>query len=1342
MKNRSGAYFAVIIFPLLVLTACRSADEVITEEGVTITPDGPAVVDQEDPHDNDVSWAELGHNSRDTLFRSPGGPVETGTDVTLRLRAASGDLTEAKVRLWNDRTNTETLLDMSLVMDDGAYEWWQAQVPISLEPTVYWYRFIAIDGDTTAYYEDDDARDHAWGQTFAKSPDNSWQLTMYDPAFKTPDWVKNAIMYQIYPDRFRDGDPANNTPAGDFFYGENPTIERSNDVNGAWHANLCDPRDEASDCPGVYSQNFYGGDLQGVLDKLDYLQDLGVTVIYFNPIFESPSNHKYDTTDYSLIDDNFGDLILFQALVDEVHARGMKIILDGVFNHTSSDSVYFDRYGRHSSEGACESETSLYRGWYYFTDVAAGTGPCIGSDGTANAANYESWWGFDSLPKLKAHNPDVRALIWDSPGSIVQQWMAVGVDGWRFDVGGDIDPGVINDPTNDYWEGFRASVPADTYLVIEDWGNASSWLLGNEMDGTMNYQYSSAMLSFWRDTVFSDNDHNAGSSAGELTPLTPSQLDARLHNWIERYPPEALYAMMNLLGSHDTNRPLFMLDENAANGTDAAPLLDPAYDWSDALARLKGVALLQMTLPGAPTIYYGDEVGLVGPVYHHGGKWEDDPYNRLPYPWLDESGTPFYTHLQSGGAGHTDLLPYYQVLTAARNSHPALRTGSFKTLLVDDDANTYAYGRFLADNADAGLVLINRAGSPQPMTVDLSGLLPVGASFSDVLNGGGYTVNPSGEITIPAVPAMSGVLLVADGPMAAPPAAVNDLTVTAVSSDYVDLSWSSVPGATSYDLYRSLLNGGGYEFIDNLAGTSYRDTGLMVANDYYYVVISRDDTSLLVSGYSNEAAATTAYNIDWANLQLPPTLEHTISVLDRTENVYGRIRINGVTNLPGATPSLLAQVGFGPVGSSPDDDWTWEAMTYNLDIENDDEFAGGLLPDQLGVYCYTTRYSGDGGNSWFYALSAPAEENATCPGPFGVLTVLPSSDTTVPEALDRLKIAGTTNSSIMLSWDLHPNTGADLFGFELYRKKAVAKEFVRVATISDPTAVDYTDDRVATGETYDYYLVAIDDSYNRSAASHTLRAKAKPRMVSVTFIIGVPAYTLGTVYLVGDIPSLGPWNPGIVAMTQVNNTTWTHTMDIMNGTELQYKFTRGSWEKVESWGSIVNINNRSVTISYGVDGTHLVDNTATDWGAGPDDEKAVQYWRDPIVVDYTPAADTVDVPLDTTVVVYWSVPLKPDTVFSVEGPAGPVVGGFTYEEDAQSVTFTPEVDLDPGTTYHVTISGAASVGVPGGDAGVQQNPVAFSFATIAVSTQINNLVGEVAAQREAGILPNLPLLGV
>ncbi|HNT55975.1 MAG TPA: hypothetical protein PKG95_14760, partial [Anaerolineaceae bacterium] len=219
-------------------------------------------------HDNNIWWGDLGHNSRDTLYRNPGGPVTTGTPVTLRLRAASGDLTAAQIRLYNDRTNTQTTLNMALVLDDGTYEWWEATVPASADPTVYWYRFIAIDGTDTDYYEDDAARTMGWGEAFDETNDYSYQLTVYDAAFQTPDWIKDAVVYQVFPDRFRDGDSTNNKPAGTFFYGEpGGTVYRS--LTTDWNEEICDPR-AAGTCAGTYSKNFYGGDLAGLLEKLDY----------------------------------------------------------------------------------------------------------------------------------------------------------------------------------------------------------------------------------------------------------------------------------------------------------------------------------------------------------------------------------------------------------------------------------------------------------------------------------------------------------------------------------------------------------------------------------------------------------------------------------------------------------------------------------------------------------------------------------------------------------------------------------------------------------------------------------------------------------------------------------------------------------------------------------------------------------------------------------------------------------------------------------------------------------------------------------------------------------------
>ncbi|CAN5238266.1 alpha-amylase family glycosyl hydrolase [soil metagenome] len=1264
---------------------------------ISVVPDGEEPPDGAS-HDNDIWWADLGHDSRDTLYRSPSGPVVAGTSVNLRLRAASGDLTAARVRVWDDRNDTQSILPMTLVADDGEHEWWQATVSSS-QPTIFWYRFIAIDGTATAYYEDDAARTGGRGETFGGSPDYSWQLTVYDPAFETPDWVKNAVIYQIFPDRFRNGDAANDPDQPEFFYEETPTVWRS--YGSDWNTPICDPRDAAGDCPGVYSQNFYGGDLAGITQRLGYLSDLGITALYLNPIFDSPSNHKYDTTDFTQIDPAFGSQADFETLATEANALGIRLILDGVFNHSSSDSLYFDRYERYASVGACESATSPYRDWYYFSAVAPGTGPCVGDDGTAGGADYESWFGFDSLPKLNAGHAEVRDFFYAGGANAVGPYWMTWADGWRLDVAGDVDPGLTNDPANDYWEGFRAAVRAanpEAYIVGEEWGVATAWTLGAEWDATMNYQLSSALLSFFRDTPFVDNDHNSGSSAGVLNPISASQLAERILNLQERYPPEAFQALMNLLGSHDTNRPLFMLDHNASQN-DRSLYENPSYDWSDAISRLRGVALLQATLPGAPTVYYGDEVGLVAPPTYDGATWQDDPYNRIPYPWLDESGTPYYAHLQSE-EGQAQLLDPYTLLLNTRNSHPALRTGSLDVLLADDAAMTFAFGRKMADHSDAAVVVVNRSDTDQPVALDVAGYLPVGAQFTDVLNGdGSHTVGAAGELTL-NVPARHGALLVLSSPMAAAPAAVDDLAVTGQRSQELDLAWTAVSGADSYDVYRSLVSGGGYTFVATTPATDYTDVGLGNASTYHYVVVSRDDTTLLSSGYSNEASGTPGHDLtdrdtSWFNLQWPPQITHTVSATNRTENIYGQIWIQGATGPDGPAEGIRAQVGFGPDGSTPGESWTWAEMSFNAASGNNDEYVGSLLPDEVGEFDYTTRYSADGGLTWHLALEGPNGGS-----PVGNLTVLAADDTTAPSA-PTLSLDGVSASSISLSW----TASTDDVAVHAYE---VIRDGERVGRVG-ASATTYTDESVTTGTTYTYFVRAVDTSFNRSANSNEVMATAENRLVQVTFTVGVPEYTPAdaVVYVTGSISQLGPWNPGAYPMTRNSDGTWSRTFEIADGTTFEWKYTRGNWEKVEWWGEIVSLANRGpITVDYGTDGTMVIDNTATDWGTGPDSDKAVRDWRDPLVTGHDPADAATDVATDTTIVVDWSKPMASSSSFSVTGPDGTVAGTFSLNEDATSVTFTPDSPLAQATTYEVSVTGQTSAG---GDA--QQVPVNFSFTT-------------------------------
>ncbi|HUM48596.1 MAG TPA: alpha-amylase family glycosyl hydrolase [Anaerolineaceae bacterium] len=1252
-------------------------------------------------HDNDVWWDELGHNSRDTLYRTPGGPVTTGTAVTLRLRAASGDLTAAKVRLWNDRTNTQTLLPMSIAYDDGIYEWWQVTLPVSADPTVYWYRFLAIDGTDTDYYEDDAARTGGWGQPFDETNDYSYQLTIYDPSFQTPDWIKNAVVYQVFPDRFRDGDTTNDKPAGTFFYGEEGgTIYRSLQEN--WNEPICDPREEGP-CAGTYSKNFYGGDLAGLIDKLDYLQDLGVNTIYLNPIFESPSNHGYDTTNYITINPMFGTEEEFQDLVTELNARDMHLILDGVFNHTSSDSIYFDRYSRYENLGACESVESPYRDWYFFTDVPAGSGPCVGSDGTPNSATYQSWWGYDTLPVLNSANPEVRAFIWDNdsaPQDTVAGHYMLTADGWRLDVGGDIDPGTINDPNNDYWEGFRETVKTvnpEGYIAGEEWGNASSWLLGGEWDAVMNYQFSTAVLSLWRDTPFTDNDHAPGTSAGELTPLTPMQFDERIQNLMERYNPESLQAMLNLFDSHDTNRALFMLDPNTYQN-DPALYQDPEYDWTFAIERLKGAVAVQMTMPGAPTIYYGDEVGLVGPVAYANGKWEDDPYNRQPYPWLDESGTPYYTHLQTDD-GQAVLRDYYTTLATARNEHPALRTGEYHTLLISDEFGYYTYMRLLPGE-DAAVVLVNRNETSKLVTLEVEGLLPSGANFRDIFTGTVYTIPPVHRaLEWVAVPANGvTVLVLNDATLAAPPEAVTDLAVTGVNPGTVYLDWSDTTGADEYIVYRSCLSGGGYELIGTSATSDYIDTDLTVGTRYYYIVIARNTTNGLASGPSNEVNARPAYAIQWANLQWPSTITHTIGITP-TENIYGQVWIDGVTSRPGQTPTLSAQVGFGPDGSLPMENpaWIWSDAVYNVDVGENDEFRGTLLPEAVGVYDYAYRYTTTAGESWTYA-DLDGTGNGYSPDQAGNLIVNPSDDLTAPSA-PNLSLTNWSASSIDLAWTEATDDVA-IYAYDLYRSTD-GLTFTKIHRELTP-GLSYRDEAVERGLLYYYYVVAIDTSFNRSQPSNTVSHVAEPKMVAVTFDVTVPSFTPGTVFLTRVLNadgSIGDWNPAGTALTKVSDTSWSGKFDILDGTLFEFKFARGSWDTVmKGIDGNEELNNLSLLVDYGEDGTQLFTYT-------------VLNWRDPIVTAFQPADGALIAPASAELVITWSQAMRADACPLLQAESGATIPGTCqYDPATFSHTFTPTIPLAGLQSYTATVSGKVDVG---GD--VQQVPLVWSFTTQAYS---------------------------
>jgi glycosidase len=506
------------------------------------------------PGDGKINLAALYHMSRDPAYRDPPGPVPMGTAVTLRLKTAAGDLSGAAIRFWDSRKSNETVVPMTLERREGGADYWMLRLQMPATPDVIWYRFLAQDGGATAAYEDDAARDGGTGEGQAAPSDTDYAINGYDPGWRLPAWMADAVIYQIFPDRFNNGAAGNDLPAGQPFYDGTTT-------QSAWGA------------PPTGGNQFYGGDLAGITAKLDYLRGLGVTVLYLNPIFDAPSDHGYDTRDYTRIAPHLGTQADYDALIAGAKERGMRVILDGVFNHTGSDSVYFDRYGRYPTVGAYESQTSPYAAWYRFP-------------------KWPNWYltfgNYDTLPQLQESDP-VRDFIYRAPDSVAQRWLRAGAAGWRLDA--------AQDKSDGWWRDFRATVRAafpDSVIIAEDTAgpaNANQQLSGDEWDGVMNYRFMKAATDFF------SPEPRASAEA----------LDDQLASIREDYPPNGVSASMNLIDSHDTQRALTSMggDKN----------------------RLRLMALLQFTSLGAPTVYYGDEAGLAG-----GG----DPDDRRTYPWGGE----------------------------------------------------------------------------------------------------------------------------------------------------------------------------------------------------------------------------------------------------------------------------------------------------------------------------------------------------------------------------------------------------------------------------------------------------------------------------------------------------------------------------------------------------------------------------------------------------------------------------------------------------------------------------------------------------------------------------------
>lgn len=610
-------------------------------------------------------------------YRCPAEPMP-GDTVKIRLRTGRYNVDKAYIYV----NNVE--YPMTKIKAVGVFDYYEAEIKVNNDKLYYYFKVET--GKVVCYYN----------QIGAIKELNTYYNFQIMPGFKTPDWAKGAVMYQIFADRFCDGDKSNNVLDDEYSYiGEH----------------VCQVKDWDKYPANMGVREFYGGDLQGVLDKLDYLSELGVEVIYFNPLFVSPSNHKYDIQDYDYIDPHFGVIVkddgellkegdqnntnatryinrvtskenlkasneFFAKAVEQIHSRGMKVIIDGVFNHCGSFNKWMDREHIYSSSdddyacGAYEKYESPYHSFFKF----------YGNQWPDNGS-YDGWWGHDTLPKLNYEDSDtLEKYIID----IGKKWVSppYNVDGWRLDVAADL--GYSKEYNHTFWRKFRQAVKEanpEAIILAENYGDSYDWLQGDEWDTIMNYDAFMEPVTWFLTGMEKHSDEMRPDSLGN-----PDYFFGAMHHNMARMGGQSYSISMNELSNHDHSRFLTrtnrMVGRVGTAGTAAA-----SQDIDEAIFK-QGV-VMQMTLPGAPTLYYGDEAGVCG--------WTD-PDNRRTYPW---------------GHENFEILEFYRETIAIHRQHKVFKTGSYKPLVEQRDL--LCYGRFDMDNA--AFVAINTSDTDKTVSI-------------------------------------------------------------------------------------------------------------------------------------------------------------------------------------------------------------------------------------------------------------------------------------------------------------------------------------------------------------------------------------------------------------------------------------------------------------------------------------------------------------------------------------------------------------------------------------------------------------------------------------------------
>lgn len=609
-------------------------------------------------------------------------PAEPGIHekVRLRFRTARDDAQEVCLISGGEA------LQMQKISSGEVFDYYETKVQLTDTMFVYYFR-IKSESEELCY--------HRCG--VSEHPVEYYNFRIM-PGFSTPAWAKGAVMYQIFVDRFCNGDPSNDVEDGEYVYIGEP---------------VCKVKDWNEFPAAMDIRRFHGGDLQGVLDKLDYLEELGVEVIYFNPLFVSPSNHKYDIQDYDYIDPHYGVIVedggevlpegekdntratkyqkrtgdirnleasnrLFAKLVEEMHTRGMRVILDGVFNHCGSFNKWMDRERIYEPQpeyekGAYVSAQSPYRDFFHFFDEREEAWPYN--------KNYDGWWGHDTLPKLNYEDsPTLEEYILN----IGKKWVSppYNADGWRLDVAADL--GYSNEYNHIFWENFRKAVKSanpQALILAEHYGDPGEWLQGDEWDSVMNYDAFMEPLTWFLTGMEKHSDERRTDLWGNADNFVNT-----MNHFMASMLTPSLQVAMNELSNHDHSR--FLTRTNHIVGR-VAQLGSKAAEEGINLAVMREAVAVQMTWVGAPTVYYGDEAGVCGFT---------DPDSRRTYPW---------------GQENRELVEFHKEMIRIHKREKPLRTGSLK--MLSWSSNVLAYARF--QEGEQIIVVLNNSKELKEVTI-------------------------------------------------------------------------------------------------------------------------------------------------------------------------------------------------------------------------------------------------------------------------------------------------------------------------------------------------------------------------------------------------------------------------------------------------------------------------------------------------------------------------------------------------------------------------------------------------------------------------------------------------